>query len=983
MGISRVYDLKIGAFILAVIAAFSLSLPAFAQDSNPPEPEALVLTDERGEYRLGLYLDILDDPTGLLTIQEVSSPEFADRFERSRVEVPIYGYTDHVYWLRLKLRNEASLTNQWLLETVFQNLNYVDLFLPNEEGGFIKKESGALRPFNAREIPYYHIVFRVPLLNQEEQTLYLRAESGGSMTLAFDLWSPETFATQKFDELLIAGLFYGALLIILGYHLFLYLSLKESAYLYFVFFLTSAILFFATYEGVADQFLWPGLSQEKKYLLVITMALLFIASLRFSDVFLEQKTRAPRFHLAFNLFIGFWVLLIVILPFASFLFMAQITSIGLLITPVLIIVAGFYAWRKRYLPARYYLVSWVGFLLGILAAELVRMDALPSTPLTERSYQVGLIWLVLLSSLALADRIKLLKSQTEEANRLLKVNENRLSQILEGLPLGVVVYGKDQKPNYINQRSVDILSNPTRGIQPEISAGRTPVQAIGYYSFRKAGTEKPYPAENLPVVRAFRGEEASVDDIEADLVDTRVSLEIWANPIKDDKGEVEAVVAAFQDITSRKQTELELNEYRDHLERLVGERTAELSAINTQLNEEVTERKFLEAALYKRIEWLSAVNRIHQSINRTADLPDAYSELSATIIQILGAKSVFIGMYDENNININGQCRIPREGKLQDVKFVSLQLEVDGAVRRDLEQGNHVYLTAEQATELPSLIGECFQGESVQTLILAPMKTRQAFIGIIGLGMDQSQQTITQEDRIMIDRITLDLADLAEDALLFEKAQALVAAEERNRLARDLHDSVTQVLFSASLVAEVLPKIWLRDPKQANHSLEELRRLTRGALAEMRTMLLELRPSAVDKTPLGELLAQLTEAITARSGLPFQIFIEQIPTLPEDVHASFYRIAQEGLNNVVKHAQASLVTVSLNATRDDTATGNGWQGEIKLVIRDNGKGFSAQDGLTEHMGMGIIRERAAAINATVSIDSQQGLGTELSLVWHS
>ncbi len=158
--------------------------------------------------------------------------------------------------------------------------------------------------------------------------------------------------------------------------------------------------------------------------------------------------------------------------------------------------------------------------------------------------------------------------------------------------------------------------------------------------------------------------------------------------------------------------------------------------------------------------------------------------------------------------------------------------------------------------------------------------------------------------------LRIDLADLAEDARLFEKAQALVATEERNRLARDLHDSVTQVLFSASLVAEVLPQIWQRDPEMALQSLEELRRLTRGALAEMRTMLLELRPSAVIKTPLGELLAQLTEAITSRSGLPFQLFIEQVPSLPEEVHTSFYRVAQEGLNNVVKHAQASLVTVS-------------------------------------------------------------------------
>ena len=115
--------------------------------------------------------------------------------------------------------------------------------------------------------------------------------------------------------------------------------------------------------------------------------------------------------------------------------------------------------------------------------------------------------------------------------------------------------------------------------------------------------------------------------------------------------------------------------------------------------------------------------------------------------------------------------------------------------------------------------------------------------------------------------------------------------------------------------------------------------MTRGALAEMRTMLLELRPSAVIKTPLSELLAQLTEAVTSRNGLPFQLFVEQIPPLPEEVHISFYRIAQESLNNVVKHAQASLVSVSLNATPTRTVPYEDWSGEVRLMVRDDGCGF--------------------------------------------
>ena len=975
------------ALILALMLAHS---PAYAQGSAPLNQESLILTDEQGQYPLGLYLDILEDPSGQLTIAEVTSPEYAARFERSQVDVPIYGYTNSTFWLRMGLRNETSLTNQWLLETNFQNLNYVDLYLPSEQGGYWVKESGALRPFDTRDIPYYHVVFKLPLESQAEQTFYIRVESGSSMTLAFTLWESESFAIDKISDMLGIGLFYGALLIMLIYQLFTFYSLREANYLYFVLFLASSILFWATYEGIADQFLWPGLSEEKLPLMVITMSLFFMTALKFSDVFLEQKTRSPRLHWLFYLLIGLWGLMIVIVPFFSYGFMAKLTSVLILLTPVLAALAGIYSWRKGFHPARFYLISWLGYLAGVLIIELVRLGVLPSTPITEKAYHIGLLWLVLMWSWALADRINQLRTQTEkaraqteEANRLLRNSQSRLSQILEGMPLGVVVYGKDAKPNYVNQRAVEILSNPVRGIWAGIAGGRTVAQAMEYFSFRVAGSDQAYPLENMPVNRALQGEPASVDNIEADLVDRRVPLEIWASPIKDDHGNVETAIVAFQDITQRKMAETELIEYRDHLEKMVELRTTELSAINDQLNREATERKFLEEMLHKRIEWLSAVNSIHQSISGLADLPKAYRQLSASITQLMGASGAFIGMLDEQRHQIEIICRTQPDGSLPIEKRAPLLIQKDSSLQRDIEQGKLLILSADQITTLPAPLVECFQAEELQSVILAPTETRQGLTILLGLGLQQPVQAITPKESDLIKRIVIDLAILADDARLFENTQALVATEERNRLARDLHDSVTQVLFSASLVAEVLPQIWKRDPEMAQQSLDELRRLTHGALAEMRTMLLELRPSALIKTPLGELLAQLTEAITSRSGLPFQLFIEKIPSIPEEVHTSFYRVAQEGLNNVVKHAQASLVTVSLSATPASSEPGDVWEGEVKLVIKDNGRGFSLQNEHAEHMGLSIIRERAALINARVSIDSQSGLGTVLTLVWNN
>jgi signal transduction histidine kinase len=224
-----------------------------------------------------------------------------------------------------------------------------------------------------------------------------------------------------------------------------------------------------------------------------------------------------------------------------------------------------------------------------------------------------------------------------------------------------------------------------------------------------------------------------------------------------------------------------------------------------------------------------------------------------------------------------------------------------------------------------------------------------------------------------------DITERKEAEQALEEAAAIA---ERNRLARDLHDSVTQALFSASLVAEVLPQVWDRDPVAAQEGLEELRLLSRSALAEMRTMLLELRPATLVETRLNELLRQLTEATTSRSQLQVTFNIEPSPALPPDVHITFYRVAQEALNNAVKHADADQVTVSLQASPSVSGRNVGdWQGQVTLRISDDGQGFDPEGTEAEQLGLSIMRERAGGIGADLEIDSQAGRGTRITLVW--
>ncbi len=213
------------------------------------------------------------------------------------------------------------------------------------------------------------------------------------------------------------------------------------------------------------------------------------------------------------------------------------------------------------------------------------------------------------------------------------------------------------------------------------------------------------------------------------------------------------------------------------------------------------------------------------------------------------------------------------------------------------------------------------------------------------------------------------MAIAIENALLRERAAEGAAAAERGRLARDLHDAVSQTLFSASLIAEALPKLWERSPEIAAQKLEELRQLTRGALSEMRTLLLELRPAALEEMDLADLLRHLANASAARARLPVELTLEGQADPPADVKAVFYRVAQEALNNIVKHAAASQASITLRRE----------EGNILLQVRDNGRGFDPAQIPPVSLGLGIMRERAETIGARLDIQSQPGAGTLVTL----
>lgn len=210
-----------------------------------------------------------------------------------------------------------------------------------------------------------------------------------------------------------------------------------------------------------------------------------------------------------------------------------------------------------------------------------------------------------------------------------------------------------------------------------------------------------------------------------------------------------------------------------------------------------------------------------------------------------------------------------------------------------------------------------------------------------------------------------------EDAFRLAQVQSMAVLAERERLAQNLHDAINQSLFSASLIAEVLPRLWDRDSEAGREALADLRGLIRGALADVREVLADLHPETVSDADFKDLLHQLGDALTGRTNIPVNITVVGRGVLPANVQVELYAVSREALNNIAKHAGATQVDIRLQ-----------YQGDgLELVIRDDGRGFDSSRCSPFHFGLSIMHQRAEAIGAALAINSEPGHGTKVVVRW--
>ncbi|MEA3546564.1 MAG: 7TM diverse intracellular signaling domain-containing protein, partial [Thermodesulfobacteriota bacterium] len=404
---------------LFLLSVLSDPTPAFGADP-------IVITAKKNVYSLGRHLDILEDRTGKLGISDIRQPETETLFQPSTVDAPGFGFTSSAYWARTTITSRLDAPATYYFELKYPMLDHVEFYIPNDNGRLKKFITGDKHPFSTRPLNYTYFVFPVTLQPDQSLTCYMRCVTTGSMNLPLILLSPVALAETTSFEYMMLGIYYGLVLVMIIYNLFLYFRIKDSTYLYYVTFVSGFMFFQMGLNGLSFQFLWPNQLWWANNNLPFFIFFAYLFGSLFTRSILHTRHYLPCMDklLSFYQYLGIvGMLFALVFSYAASIKLAA----ALCFTLPTHIYCGIRIMMTGYRPALYYAVAWSVFLIGIVVYAMKTFAILPNTFFTQWASQIGSAWEVTLLAICLADRLYLLEKekkqvQAEYMNRLEKAN---------------------------------------------------------------------------------------------------------------------------------------------------------------------------------------------------------------------------------------------------------------------------------------------------------------------------------------------------------------------------------------------------------------------------------------------------------------------------------------------------------------------------------------------------------------------------------
>jgi hypothetical protein len=305
---------------------------------------AVSIQQDKEKYLIYKNMEVLEDPEGVLSIEDVSSPSYFNKFKKNDGSIPSYGYKSSVYWVRFEIDNRTA-TEDFILEFPYSPHDSIMLFKSDRTSRYKISYGGDLLPFDNRDRNHRHVTYNLQLHEKESHPYYVRFESEGSLQLSVILWEAGAFAEKSLIEYLLLGLYFGAALAMIIYNLFLYFSLRVSTYIWYVIFIIGISLTQLTFNGFAYQFIWPESPWWNNRSIVFSLAISNAAGAIFVSKFLEVRNYAQRWN-TFLHSIAIFNLVIMVVLMLNYTLALNLVMISTVLLIFLVFTTTVLCWKK-------------------------------------------------------------------------------------------------------------------------------------------------------------------------------------------------------------------------------------------------------------------------------------------------------------------------------------------------------------------------------------------------------------------------------------------------------------------------------------------------------------------------------------------------------------------------------------------------------------------------------------------------------------
>ncbi|MCH4867956.1 hybrid sensor histidine kinase/response regulator [Pseudomonas sp. TMW22089] len=360
---------------------------------------------------LGRVMQVFEDVDGQATLADVIARD--GLFRNHEKDSLNAGYSHSAFWLKVDLSylpQNPNIHRTWLLELAYPPMDHIDLYLADASGNYrLAERTGDALPFDSRQIKENNYLFELNFSPGQSQTVYLRLASQGSVQAPLTLWSAQAYLEQQPVRIYILGLIYGVLLGMLVYNLFIFLSVRDTSYLYYIFYIASFGLYQLSVNGAAVQYFWPNNPWWANAATPFLIGSAAFFGCQFARTFLHTASHSRWLDRALMLLMAVGVLVMVLALTTSYAVSLRLATGLALAFIVTIFTSGVVAWVRGLRVARYFVIAWSAFLLGGLVNTLMVLGYLPNVFLTMYASQIGSAIEVGLLSLALADRINAMR----------------------------------------------------------------------------------------------------------------------------------------------------------------------------------------------------------------------------------------------------------------------------------------------------------------------------------------------------------------------------------------------------------------------------------------------------------------------------------------------------------------------------------------------------------------------------------------------